>query len=401
MTEIQILDSNLNYITKIQSPYPLDAGGDILRYSKELSQFGQCTFRISSYDTAFTLVGDIIQPHKYHVRIVRGGTTVWQGAVIENPKRTRDYIEVVAAQYLWYLGKLLINRSSNNPGTGAADSIYRIFSSRTQDNATPSTTMGQAVTDIMNETIAKYATTNHALASLAIGTIQNPNFPPNITDGNGNPLTGPWKFGDGITAPLLQFDFHSTLYVLKSFGVYTYADFNIDENLKFNFKSFLGNDLHTDVNFTWGDNGNAEDFNAPRLGQRQVNHLWGIAVTPDGVILHNDQANQTAIVADGILEEVQGYSDVKDQATLNARVEATLPLLSTADAAAKTFVLSEKAYPLGVYDIGDIVTVNVNHVAVQLSQITRVVGISVALHSTGRELTTVQTNVPLPWQVGA
>lgn len=389
---IEILDSNLNFITKVQSPYPLDKSGTILQYSKELSDFGQCKFRISNYDNAFTQYGDITKPHAYHVRIVRGGATVWQGAIIENSRRTKDFTEVIAAEYVWYLGKVLITRSSNNPATNQADGIYRIFNSGT---------MGAAVTSILNETIAKYQNTNHALASLSIGTIENPNYPPNITDGNGNKLSGAWSFGDGSSAPQLTFDFHSVLYVLKSFGAYSYADFNIDSSLKFNFKKFLGNDHHYDVNFVWGQHGNAVDFNITRLGQRQVNDIWGIAVDNTGLVLHYDQSDQASIQQYGLLEGVAAYSDIKDQGTLNARIAAELPLISTADSSADTFVLDEKAYPLGLYDVGDIVTAKVNHTAFTYNAVKRIVGLSVSLNDTGRELTTVQLNTPLSWQYGA
>lgn len=391
-TEVRILDSDLNYITKVVSFIPLDNSGDILKYSKELSDFGTCVFRISNYDAAFTKFGDITQPHKYHIRIVRGGTTVWAGAIIENGKRNKDFTEVTAVEYVWYLGKVLITRSSNNPATAQADGVYRIFSSGT---------MASAITTIMNETIAKWSGTNHALSSLSLGTIENPNYPPNMTDGNGKALSGAWSFGNGTTAPQLTFDFHSMLYVLQSFGAYTYADFNIDYDLKFNFKKFLGSDHHYDVNFVWGKPGNAVDFNVPRLGERQVNDLWGIAVDNDGKILHREQTDEASKKTNGLLEGVAAYADIKDQATLDARVAAELPLVSTADSSADTFVLDEKAYPLGLYDVGDIITGKVNHVAITYNEIKRIVGISVSLHNTGREFVTAQLNTPMPWQYGA
>lgn len=391
-TFIEILDSDLNFITRVTSPYPLNKSGTILEYSKELSDFGQCKFRISNYDQAFTTYGDITKPHAFHVRIRRNGTVVWQGAIIENSQRTKDFTEVIAVEYVWYLGKVLINRSSNNPATNQADGIYRIFNSGT---------MAAAVTALVNETIAKYQPTNHALASLSIGTIENPNYPPNMTDGNGNKLSGAWSFGNGTTAPQLTYDFHSLLYVLRSMGNYSYADFNIDQNLQFNFKKFLGNDHHYDVNFVWGKQGNTYDFNITRLGQRQVNDLWGIAVDNSGKVLHEELTDEPAKQVNGLLEGVAAYADVKDQSTLNARVAAELPMLSTVEASADTFVLDEKAYPLGLFDIGDIVTAKVDHIAFSYKEIKRVVGISVALHNTGRELTTVQLNTPLPWQYGA
>lgn len=391
-TRIEILDSNLNLVTWIKSPYPLDGSGDFLRYTKELSDAGNCIFRVSSYDTIFKEFGDIFIPHQYHVRINRNGAIVWQGAIIDNPKRTKDFVEIQAAEYLWYLNKVLVGRTSNNPATGEADAVYRIFSSGS---------MADAVNAVMNETIARWANTNHALSSLSIGTVENPDYPPNMTNANGDALTGPWAFGDGQMSPQLTFDFHSVMYVMKSFGAYTYADFNIDSNLKFNFKKFLGNDQHGSVNFVWGKYGNAVDFNVTRLGERQVNDLWGIAVDNNGKILHIEQTDEDSKKINGLLEQVAAYSDIKDQGTLDARIQAEMPLVSTADASADTFVLSERAYPLGVYDIGDIITAKINHISITYNEVKRIVGISVSVNGTGRELTTVQLNTPLPFQYTA
>src|ERR1700761_6417778 len=93
-TDIWILDSSLNRITKVLTPYPLNGEGQILQYSKVLDDYGQCTFRVSAYDSALGVYGDILQPHKNWVQIVRNGAVVWQGAIIQNTRRTKDYIEV-------------------------------------------------------------------------------------------------------------------------------------------------------------------------------------------------------------------------------------------------------------------------------------------------------------------
>jgi len=393
-TRIELLDASLNLLTWVKQPYPLDKGGRILQYSKELSDFGQCKFRISSYDSMFTQFGDVIKPHANHVRIIRGGALVWAGAIIENSKRTKDYVEVVAAEYEWYLSKIMVARTSADPSGAGQSGIYRVFNSGT---------MATAVTAIMNETITTMKGTQgvHPLANMTLGTVENPNYPPNLTNGANppGPLTGPWSFGNGTTAPQMIFDYHNVLYILKSFGNVTYADFGIDENLVFSFKSFFGNNKNQ-INFTWGEHGNAVDFNIPRLGQKMANDLIGIATDNTGVILHAEQTDQASIATNGLIQVVAAYSDVKDQATLNARIQAELPLVSNPSDSPAMMVLDEKAYPLGAYSIGDIVTVNVNHTFLTYSATKRVVGISVALHNTGRELTTVQLNTPLPSQVG-
>lgn len=396
-TIIWILDSDLNRVTRIIAPYPLDSQGNIVQYSKELDDYGQCTFRISAYDTTLIQYGDILAPHKYWVEITRNGVTVWLGAIIQNTKRTKDFIEINAAEPLWYLSKVLMQRSSLDPATGTADNIYRIFSSGS---------LADAVTAIMNETIITFqgSDAGHALSGMTLGTVENPNFPPNMTDGSNpsNALTGPWVFGNGITAPQLQYDFQTVLYVLRSFGLYSYSDFYIDNNLVFNFVAFKGQNLTNKITFRWGGPGqtpsNIVDYNIPRFGQRMINDLIGIATDPNGVILHYEGTDEASITEYGLIQGVAAYTDVKDQATLNARIQAEVPLISTPDDTAITIVLNERGYPLGQYDVGDIVNIDIQNKAVDFSDMRRIVGISVSVHNTGRETTSVQTNKVLPWQ---
>lgn len=394
VTEVWICDSSLNRITRITNPYPL-AGGMIVRYSKELDEYGQCTFRVSAYDTTLKTYGDILVPHKNWIKIIRNGAVIWQGAIIENTKRTSQFIECVAAEPLWYLNKILINRSSIDPSNGKADNIYRIFNSGT---------MAAAVTAIMNETITTLSNSGHALATMTLGTVTNPNYPPNITDANNPPraLTGPWSFGNGVNAPQLTFDFHTVLYVLKSFGVYTFADFYLDPSLVFNFVPFKGNNLTQSVTFNWNGpkspSSNIIDYNLPRLGQRMANDLWGIATDPTGLVLNYQGTDQTSIGTYGDIAAVAAYSDIKDQATLFARIGAEMPLISQPDNAAMTFTLNEKGYPLGFFDVGDIVSINIQNNAVSFQDMRRVVGYTVTVHNTGREFTSVQTNKVQPWQ---
>jgi hypothetical protein len=395
-TIVEILDINLRVITPIKALKPFDAAGNVLQYSKELSDFGRCRFRVSAYDPILIQYGDILQPHKYHVRLRKGSTIIWQGAIIENPHRNKSYIEVIAVEYEFYLSKVLVTRSS--PDVNGTADIYRIFNSGT---------MAAAVTAIINETIAKYQNSAHVLSAMTLGTVENPNFPPNMVsdyvDGSGNntPLTGPWTFGTGIQTaqgPTLQFDYHNILYILKAFGIYSYSDFGISNTLQFNFKKFLGNNLLSQLTFSYGQQGNIIDYNLPRKGERQANNLWVIATDPNGVILHANPTDQTAISEYGLLEDVAAYADVKSQSLLNVRGAAELPLIATPDETNAIVYLNEKGYPLGQYDIGDVVTIKVINKAVNFNQIRRIVGITVSEHETGREMIALQTNIPLPWQ---
>ena len=393
------------------TPYPLDKSGNIIQFSKELDEYGSARFRVSAYDTMLTTYGDVLVPHTNWLQIIKGGAVVWQGAIIENTKRTKDYIECIAVEPLWYLSKILVNRTSIDPSTGTSDNIYRIFGVNAAGTSYMGTdlTMKAAVTSIINETISTLQSNSaaHTLSSMTLGTVQNPNYPPNITSGDNPPksLTGPWYFGNGTNAPMLQFDFHNILYILHQFGVYTYSDFYIDNSLVFSFVQFKGNNLSASVNFTWSQGGqgntpaNIVNYNIPRLGQRQINNLVGIATDINGNVLNYPQSDQASIASYGYLQGVAAYSDVKDQATLNARIQAELPLISVPDDTAISVTQSEKGYPLGTFDVGDIVTINIQNKGVSFNSQRRIVGFTVLVNGTGREMTTIQTNKLQPFQL--
>jgi hypothetical protein len=378
-TVVEILDKSLNRVAVIKNLYPINKDGMVLRYSKELSDYGKCLFRVRSNDPMLDELGDILTPHAYNVRIVRSGTTVWAGAIVDNLQRTKNYIEVQAYEYLYYLDKILVRRSTTNPATNQADDLYRIFTTGT---------MAAAVTSIVQNAITDFGTP-HPLANMQIGTVDNPNYPVGFTNGTAT-LTGAWNFSSLVS---LQFDFHSVYYVLKAFGIYTNSDFEIDESLNFNFETFLGN-KHNDIIFQYARNskGNIVDYNLPRLGRRMVNDLWGIATDSSGKIYHIEQKDTSSINTYGKLEDANAYADVKDSNFLRTRITQDLRFVKTSDDAPINIVLDERAYPLGQYDIGDIVTVKVDDGVINYQKQRRVVGITVNLHNVGRELITVQTN---------
>lgn len=388
-TVVEILDKSLTKVGEIKNLYPLNKQGMILRYSKELSDYGQCTFRVRSNDPLFTDLGDILIPHTYNVRIKRGGTTVWQGVIVDNPQRTKYFVEVTAYQYLYYLDKILIRRSSNNPATGNADDLYRIFDSGTMSSAI-STLITQAASDFGSP---------HPLSALTTGTIDNPNYPLGFTDSNGVSKTGAWNFSSTVQ---LQYDFHTPYYVINQFGVYTHCDFEITDSLVFNYETFLGNKQNSIV-FNYGNNskGNIVDYNVPRLGKRMVNDVWGVATDVNGTIYHLDQSDSASIKAYGKLEAVNGYKDVNDKNFLSQRVKEDLFFTKDFDSAPINILVDERGYPLGQYDVGDIVTIVIKDNIIDYNQRRRIVGVTVNLHSTGRELTTIQTNEARPEDLSA
>lgn len=378
-TTVCIYNLSLEKVAEVKNLYPINKNGDILRYSKELSDYGTATFRVSTKDTLFAEAGDILVPHRYNIRIKRGTTTVWSGAIIENPQRNKNFIEVVAAEYDFYLDKVLIRRDAETVA-GDGKNNYRVLNS---------STMAAVVANLIQGAKEDFGS-SHPLSDLTVRTITNPNYPANFVNESGVALTGGWTFTDFVS---LQFDYHTVYYVLKAFGVYAAADFEIDENLNFDFKPYIGN-KSTGITFEYGTQGNIIDYNFPRLGKRMVNNLWGIAADSDGKVLHANQSDTTSHNTYGLLQGAVAYSDVKDLNMLKSRMAEELQFTKTPEDSPVNVVLNEKAYPLGQYGIGDMVTVKIKDHVIDFNQPRRIVGITVTVHNTGREITVLQTNKP-------
>ena len=373
-TKVEILNSSLERIAEVRSLYPINESGDVLEYSKELSDYGAARFRVSTKDP-LVQTDDILQPHRYHVRIVRGTEVVWQGAIIDNPQRNKNFVEVKAVQYVWYLSKILIRRDAETTAGDGLDS-FKLFNSGT---------MKTAVTTIINNAASDFGSP-HLLNGMTAGTIENPGFPDTFAPD----FTGAWTFSSTMQ---LQFDYHPALYVLQSFGIYSNSDFELNEDLAFNFKKVIGV-RRFDYSLQYGTNGNIVDYNLPRLGGRMVNDLTGIAATDDGVILHSNQRDEASVNTYGQLQESVAYSDLKNKNLLRKRLSEQLRFYKDPESSPMNLILDEKAYPIGQYDIGDVLLVKIKDHAIDYRDWRRIVGITVRVHNTGREIMVVQTNVP-------
>ena len=187
---------------------------------------------------------------------------------------------------------------------------------------------------------------------------------------------------------------------MKAFGIYANCDFEVDENLVFYFKKFIGN-KNSGVTFEYGTRGNIIDYNTPRLGRRMANDIWGIAADTSGKILHVNQRDSKSIGTYGILQKADAFADVKDNNFLKTRVNETLQFLKSPDDSPVNIILNEKAYPLGLYGLGDIVTVKIKDNVIDFNKPRRIVGITVEVHNTGRERIVLQTNRPRDKDIGS
>lgn len=372
---IELLDNSRNFKARVQITPELNREGDWLKFSKKLSDWGTCTFRVATKDPLFTTEGDILQPFKNHVRINRGGVKVWQGVIVKNPERNKKYIEVQAHTYEYLLSRVLIRHDAAD-GKGAED--FRRFKSGT---------MATAITTILTEAIADMGT---QLSGLTTGTVENPAFPANFKDTANNVLTGTWTFSDNFQVP---YDYRDILYVIQTFGMYGNSDFNITDEFVFNFKKSLGN-KQPDLKFFYKNEfGNIRDYNLPLDGDRMANYIVGVAADNEYNILHQEVQDNASIATYGKISAVAAYGDVKDKNLLQTRVQGELNLVKTPDPEAYV-VLNDKAYPLGTYGVGDTVPIAVQDHIIDFAQTRRIVGIDVTVQTTGQETIKLYTNKP-------
>lgn len=379
-TQVQILDKDLNLVAIPRALYPLNENGMIIRYTKLLSDYGTAEFRIATDDPLFDEFGDILIPNKYHIHIKRGNEVVWKGAIVRNPERNKRYISVMAVEYLFYLDKVLVDRTSQLSGSFSPDYELRIFNSGT---------LAAAVTAVVNEGKARLGD-NHVLSGLTVGTVENPDFPNGYVKSDGTALTGSWTFSSNFS---LQFSYDSVLFVLQTLGIYSLSDFEVTEDLTFNFKGFIGNTVRN-ISFVYDTRGNIIDYDLPRDGMRMLNSIWGVGFLTTGDVIQKEVRDSTSIDEYGLMEGVAAFSDVKNENALTTRTREELRFLKDPESSPINLVLDEKAYPLGQFDIGDIVDVRIKDGPIDYKGQRRIVGLSVNVHNTGREIITVRTNRP-------
>ena len=346
--------------------------------TQRLSNWGQLKFRVATKDPIFDAAGDCLEPYKYHCRLKRSGTVIWQGVIVKNPERNRRYIEVVAFSYSFLLSKILI-RHDTSVASGDGLDNYRTFNSGT---------MATAIQQLLTDAIADCGSGN-PIASITTGTIENPNFPANYTMASGAALTGTWTFSSDMT---LQYDYRDVFYVINSMAMYPAYDFEITKDLVFNFKQFIGNRQPT-LSFTYGEFGNVLDYNIPRNGERMANSLVGVAADFGNQILHVENTDNASVNIYGKIQGVAAYIDVKNTNALKSRLTEELRLISTPDSELQ-ITLNDRAYPFGQYGLGDIVNVNIQDNVVSFNQQRRIVGINMSIANNGSENIVLMTNIP-------
>lgn len=378
---VVILDKERKPITQIKAFRQLNTSGQFLQYGKKLSDYAPAKFRVGTEDELFRQHGDILVPFFNHVRIYRDNALVWQGVIVKCPVRNKDYVEVWAYTYEYMFTTVLVKHDvSTTPGDGKDN--YRTFSSGT---------MADAIQKILTET-KDFVDANNILKTMNIGALENPVFPGNYVRSNGSALAGPWVFDSDIT---LSYDYRDVLFVLQSLANYPACDFEVTysettNQLTFNFKQFIGN-KRPDLVFEYSNYGSIEDYNIPLDGESMANDITGVAADYGSQILHATKSDSASIAKYGRIQGVAAYIDVKSINALASRLNEELRNVSTPDQEVQ-ITLNDRAYPLGVYGVGDAVTLRIKHGIHNINSVRRIVGYDVKVHTTGKESIRLITN---------
>lgn len=379
--QIQILDNNLNYRATVRNLQAFDNQGTFLQFSKQLSNYATARFRVGTKDPLFVSEGNILNPFQYHVRILRSGVTVWQGIIVKNTHRTKNYIDVEAFTYEYLLTTILVKHDPT-VNTGDGKDNYRTFSSGT---------LATAVSNIITEAQTA-ATSVSPLSKLTIGTVDNPNFPAGAVKADGTTtLTGPFTFSS--TDYMVQFSYKDIFYCISQLAVYGQCDFTVTNDLVFNFKTYIGNKQNGLV-FNYGTVGSAiMDYDVPLDGEGMANELIGIAADTNGQIFHTYLSNNTSINTYGKKQGIAAFSDVKNLSALKTRLGDELTL-SGDPSSEINITLTRTAFPLGQWDLGDTITIQITDHIISVNQARRIVGYEINVKDNGEELVQIFTNLP-------
>lgn len=372
--QIEILNKSGGFVAPIRNTAALDKSGQWLRITKKLSDWGTCRFRVSTKDPIFTTEGDILTPWKYHVRVRRDGVTIWQGVIIKNLSRTKYHIDVEARTYLYMLDRVLIRHDASD---GKGSENYRTLRAGTLA-ASIQTLVSEATTDM-----------GVAMTSLTAGTIDNPNFPADFKDSTGTTLSGAWTWSDTFQ---YKFDYRSLLFVLKVLGGFANFDFEVTNSFVLNFKSYIGN-KQPELKFFYGEFGNIRDYDTPLDGEGMANFIQAVAADNDFNIIHAEASDQASINEYGKIPVVAAYVDVKNTNLLISRSREELNLVKTPGAEVH-LVLNNKAFPIGQWDVGDTVTVEIKDHVINVSEQRRIVGYEIDVEANMEETVRLITNKP-------
>ena len=351
-------DSSGNKLAYIKNFYSLTKEGKVLEYSDFLSSYGELRFRIQTKDPVASQ--GVLNPYQNHIKLYRDNALVWAGVVISLPERNHTYIEVVAKTYAYLFTKVQVAHTSTTPD-------YREFKTGT---------MATAITTLFNE---GKAVTSSPIVGYTLGTVDNPNYPWSTTA---------WTFTDAFS---MRFEYANLFSVINSFADITNADWTVSMDKVFTFRTLIGRD-RPDISFRYGKGGNVENYNSPLDGEKYVNDFIVASLDKSGAKIIKWNGTDTSTYAThGRLFGAALINENLDQNFLNEKGKAIFGLNKRLDSEVSV-MLNSKALPMGVYDLGDTVKINISDGPIEVNQSCRIVGWRVSIDDVADEKITLWFN---------
>jgi hypothetical protein len=355
-----ILNSLGAKIAHVKNLVPIK-GTTCLEFEDYLSNYGSLKFRIQTKDPLLATT-NIVEPHKYLIRLERDNATVFEGPIVNNPKRNHQFIEVEAKTYAWYLTKVQVNHTATTPD-------FRQFNAGT---------MATAVDTLFDEGVAL---ANSPIHDFTVGTITNPDYP--------WAKETAWTFTTNL---FMEFQHQDLFSVISSMANASNADFTVSDDKVFDFKPSIGT-TRNDVTITFGRGGNCDDYDSPLDGEGMFNEIVCASFnSTGGSIIRSNVMSDTSLYTDyhrlwaGFM-----FDESLSPDTLNERAKRLLLLNKIANAQVD-LVLNEKAMPMGTYNLGDYIRVNINDGPISFNKERRIIGWKVSVMSNGVERTTLVTS---------
>jgi len=341
---------------------PLD-GRVILNFNDYLSSFGTLTFRVQTKSPRAAM--DIFTPYKYHVKLYRFNELVWNGIIVDNPRRNHKFIEVRAYTYAWLFSKVMVQHNKSDSQTLEARMIT-------------SGTMSDTLTTIFNEC---KGITSSPIANFTLGTITNPPFPWD--------LNTTWSFSDILS---MGFTFNNFLTLISSFADVSRSDWVVTKDKVLSFVQGVG--VHRkDIAFTFGKGGNILDYDSPLDGRGFVNdHITACLKRNDYVIINSEDSDTSTYATMGRLWGSTSLSESLDQLLLNEKGKQIFKLNSTLDSQL-SLDLADNAPQIGQFNLGDFVNIIIKDGPINFNSERRIIGYRTTVTDTMIENTSVITNV--------
>jgi len=356
--ELWVCNSSGAKIARVKNLVHLQKNStNVLEFSDYLSSWGSLKFRVQTKDPIASQ--GYFDPYKYHVKLYRNQKLVWAGIIVNNPSRNHNFIEVEAYTYEWLFTRIPIATPSTDK--------ERVFNTGT---------MATAVTTVFNE---GKAISSSPISTYTLGDIDNPNYP-----WNGQP----WNFTDVY---VMNFYYNDLFTVLSSFADVTNADFEVTPDKVFNFKSRIGSD-RLDIVLKYGKSGNVDDYDSPLDGGGYTNDMLILSRNETGAaVIKNEQSSADQFPTYGRLWSTVSLDEEIAQDILNSKSKNIYKASAELDNQVN-MTLNDKALPIGTYQLGDRITVQIDDGPVQFNHVRRVVGWRVNVTDTMVERATIITN---------